>query len=60
MNLTNATKAHVIAVVNAALGVVAAFGYLSAEQIGAITLAVNAVLAAYVAVTYKASPKRKP
>jgi hypothetical protein len=57
--MTNATKALIIAVINAALGLVIAFGVsLSGTQQGAIVTAVNAALALIVALTYKASPKR--
>jgi hypothetical protein len=59
--LTNASKAQVIAVVNAALGLVIAFGVnmTSAQQVSITTL-VNAVLALWVGITYKASPRRTP
>jgi hypothetical protein len=57
--MTNATKAVVITVVNAALGLLVAFGVdLSDAQTSAITTFANAVLFAWVAFTYKDSPKR--
>lgn len=59
--MTNATKALLIALANAALGLVTAFGVsLSDAQTSAITVAVNAALALVVALTYKASAKRIP
>ena len=58
--LTNASKAQAIAVVNAALALVIAFGVTmtDAQQLS-ITTFVNAVLALWVGCTYKSSPKRK-
>lgn len=59
--MTNATKAHIIVLINAALILVTAFGVtLSDKQTGAVMLAVNAALSLWVALTYKNSPKRKP
>ncbi len=59
--MTNATKAAVIAAVNAALGLVTAFGVdLSSTQQAAVTTAVNAALALWVALTYGDSRKRIP
>ncbi len=59
--LTNATKANVIAVLNAALGLVVAFGvHVTTNQLGAVSGVVNAVLVAWVAATYQQSPKRMP
>jgi hypothetical protein len=59
--LTNATKAQVIAVVNGALGLLIAFGVtLTDAQQVAITTTVNALLALWVGATYKASPRRTP
>jgi hypothetical protein len=56
---TNATKAQILAAVNALIVLVTAFGLeLSADQIGAITLTVNALFSAYIGLTYKQSPKR--
>lgn len=57
--LTNATKANVIAVVNAVLGLLLSFGVsLSTDQIGSILGVVNALFVLWVSLTYKASPKR--
>lgn len=57
--MTNATKALIIAVVNAALPLVTSFGLdLSDAQIVGITGTVNAVLALVVGLTYKNSAKR--
>lgn len=58
IGITNATKAHVIAVVNAALGVLVAYGDLTSDQQVAIIGAVNSVAAAWIALTYKKSRKR--
>lgn len=58
--MTNATKAHIAIAVNAGLGAVAEFGFLTTKQTGSIGIAVNAVLAAIVALTYKRSAKRVP
>lgn len=58
---TNATKAQLLAAVNALIVLVTAFGLeLTADQIGAITLAVNALFALWVGLTYRDSPKRVP
>lgn len=57
--LTNATKALIIAAMNALLGVAVAFGIqLTVQQLGAIDVAMNAILALIVALTYKDSPNR--
>lgn len=59
--MTNATKALIIAVVNAGFGVVQAFDVpLTDKQIGALMVFANAALALVVALTYKQSPKRIP
>jgi hypothetical protein len=59
-SLTNTTKAHVIVAINSLIALVTAFGVsLSDRQTAAITLAVNACLSLWVAVTYRNSPKRK-
>lgn len=61
VTITNATKGLVIAVINAVLGLLVAFGVdLSAEQIGAILAVANTAGALFVALTYKNSPKRVP
>jgi hypothetical protein len=61
MGMTNATKAAIIAAVNAALGLAIAFGVnLSDVQQAAITTAVNTGLALWVALTYRNSPRRTP
>jgi uncharacterized membrane protein len=59
--VTNATKAQVITVVNALLGLLVAFDVaLTTAQQGAITVAANAILSLWVVLTYKDSPKRVP
>lgn len=57
--MTNATKAQLILAINALLGVAQAFDVaLTAGQLGAIQIAVNAVLSLFVAVTLNQSAKR--
>lgn len=57
--MTNATKAGVIAVVNAALGLLVSFDVaLTSAQQGAILALTNAGLGLWVGLTYKNSPKR--
>ena len=59
--MTNATKALLIAFINAVLPLLTSFGLdLSDAQIVAIQGVVNAGLALVVALTYKQSPKRIP
>lgn len=59
--MTNALKANVIAVINAALVLVVSFGVdVSDAQQAAITGVVNAVLVTWIGLTYKESPKRIP
>ena len=59
--MTNSTKAAVIAVLNAALGLAVAFGVnLSDAQTASILGFGNAVLALWVGLTYKNSAKRIP
>lgn len=59
--ITNAVKAGIIALVNAALGLLVAFDVaLSQLQQGAVLAFVNAALALWVSLTYKDSPKRIP
>lgn len=59
--MTNATKALLIALANATLQLIAAFGIeLSDAQTAAITGFVNAILALWVGLTYKNSPTRTP
>lgn len=59
--MTNATKAAIIAVVNAALGVALAFDLpVTDQQMAAINVFVNAALGVWVALTYKDSAKRLP
>jgi hypothetical protein len=59
--LTNATKAQIIVVINTIIALAASFGFdLSNEQMAAITTAANAVLGLWVGLTYKDSPKRIP
>jgi hypothetical protein len=57
--MTNATKAQIIAAVNAALSLLTAFHVIfTTAQISSIDVIVNAVLALYVGITYKNSRKR--
>ena len=60
LTITNATKAQIIAAVNAILGTLSAFNLysLTDTQKGSLLVAVNAVLAVLVSVTYKQSAKR--
>ena len=59
--MTNATKAVLLSVVNAALGAAVAFGApLTETQTGAIFALANTIAALVVAVTYKDSAKRIP
>ena len=59
LEMTNAVKASIIAVVNALLGLLTSFGvdFTDAQQ-GSIVVFVNAVLALWVLLTYKNSHKR--
>jgi hypothetical protein len=58
---TNATKATIIALVNAAFGLLAVFDVaLTETQKGAIASFVNLAMLAYVGFTYRDSPKRIP
>lgn len=57
--MTNATKAQIIAAVNALLGLAVAFNVaLTQAQIGAVDVAANGLLALAVGLTFKQSPKR--
>lgn len=57
--MTNATKAQIIAAVNALLALAVAFNVaLTQAQIGAVGVVVNALLALVVGLTFKQSPKR--
>lgn len=57
--MTNAVKAQIIILVNAILGLLTAFGVsLSDGQQTAITVAVNAVFALWIMLTYQNSSKR--
>ena len=59
--MTNATKANIIAAINAVLACAMLFGLpVSDAQAGGIGIAVNAVLAVFVGLTYTRSPKRLP
>lgn len=59
LTMSNATKANVIAAINGIFGVLLAFHIaLSQTQIGAIDIAVNAVLALLVGATFTQSSKR--
>jgi hypothetical protein len=60
LTMTNAVKAGIIAVVNALLNVLLAFGVsISDAQQSAILILVNAVLALWVLLTYAYSHKRR-
>lgn len=59
LTITNTTKALLIAAINAILAVVTTFDLgLTQAQLGAIGIAVNAILALVVAVTFKQSKMR--
>lgn len=59
--MTNATKANLIALVNATLGLLIAFDVaLTQAQQGAVLLFANVLFGAFVGVTFKRSPKRVP
>lgn len=59
--MTNTTKANIIAVLNAALGLLVSFGVnLSDAQLASILTGANAVLVLWVSLTYKNSAKRIP
>ena len=59
--MTNATKANLIAALNAGLGFVIAFGVnLTDIQTAATLVFANAVASLFVGVTFKNSPKRVP
>lgn len=59
--MTNSTKAAIIAVLNAALGLLLAFGVPITEvQTAAILALGNSVLGLWVGLTYKNSPTRVP
>lgn len=60
LNMTNATKAQIIVLINAVLALLQAFGVdLTDEQQGAILVVVNALLGLWVGLTYNQSRKRK-
>lgn len=59
LNITNATKANLLAAINALLGVLVLFGVdLTADQMAGILTAVNALAVLIIGLTYKKSPKR--
>jgi len=59
--ITNATKANVIAALNALLGLLIAFGvHLTDIQTAAILLFANAIGVLFIGFTYKDSAKRVP
>ena len=61
LHMTNATKALLIAFVNADMGVALAFGVpLSTERQAAIAVAVNAGLSLWVGVTRNSPQRAKP
>lgn len=60
LRMTNATKAQIAAVVQATLGLLQVFtNGLSQEQWGAVETLVAALLAVWVAATYKRSRRRR-
>lgn len=59
--MTNATKAQIIVALNALLALAVLFGApLTEEQIGGMGIALNAIGAVVVGLTYRDSPKRIP
>lgn len=58
--MTNATKGVLTGVVNGWLGVAMVFGLLTAEQAGAISLALNSTAIAWIGLTRTWSKKRIP
>lgn len=59
--MTNATKAVILGLVNAAFGLCIAFDIiLTTAQQGAIVAFVDLALTAWIGITYKNSPKRIP
>ncbi len=59
--MTNATKAQLVALINALLVCVVSFGVnVSDGQQAAVTAVVNAALSLWVGLTYKQSAKRTP
>lgn len=59
--MTNATKANLIAALNAGLGLAIAFGVnLTDLQTAAVLVFANSVASVFVGVTFKNSPKRVP
>lgn len=60
IEMTNASKAQIIVVINAIFALLQAFGVdMSDEQQGTILVLVNALFALWVAGTYNYSRKRK-
>ncbi len=58
---SNATKAQIVAIANAVLIALPAFGILTDNtQMGAVAGVFNAVAIAFVGATYKLSPNRIP
>lgn len=59
--ITNASKANIIATVNALLAFLLAFGVdISKDQQAALVLLVNTVLVLWIGLTYDLSAKRTP
>lgn len=59
--MTNATKANIIAALNALLGLLVAFGVdVTEAQTAAILVFANAIGIIAVSLTFKSSPKRIP
>lgn len=59
--LTNATKAGIIAAINATIVLLATFGVpISQGELQAVLGFANAAMGLYVLLTYKDSPKRTP
>lgn len=58
--MSNATKAQIVLVINALLGVAVAFHVVFTQtQVGAMQIAANAVLSLFVGATYTQSSKRE-
>lgn len=58
--MTNATKANVIAAINALVALTVAFDVLSDAKAGALGVALNSLAVLFIGLTYKNSPKRVP
>ena len=59
--MTNALRAQIVVALNAILSAIVAFGInLTTAQAGAASIALNALLGVWVAITYQSSPRRTP